>query len=90
LIWKHPLSETVAFFAGQKAFISGDTGPTHLAAALGLPMLTIFVSSKKEQYGYHDGRFRFAVSYDGSVQQREQITESIKILTRAITHGIHK
>ncbi|OGB69924.1 MAG: hypothetical protein A2Y94_08705 [Caldithrix sp. RBG_13_44_9] len=90
MIWKHPLSETLAFFAGQKAFISGDTGPAHLVAALGLPMLTIFVSSKKQQYGYHDGSLRFAVSYDGSAQKLEKIAESIKILTQAITHEINK
>ena len=90
LIWEHPLVETMAFIAGQKAFISGDTGPAHLAAALGLPMLTIFIHSKKEQYGYHDGRLRFALTYDGSENQRAEIAETIRILIQAITHASKK
>jgi heptosyltransferase-3 len=87
IIWKAPLSETVAFFAGQKVFISGDTGPSHLAAALGLPMITIFISSKKEQYGYHNGKLRFALSYSGSSQDRQEIVKSMKILAQALAHG---
>jgi len=90
LIWEHPLAETMAFFAGQKAFISGDTGPAHLAAALGLPMLTIFVNSKKEQYGYHDGQSRFALTYDGSETQRAKIVETVRILIRTIIHESKK
>jgi ADP-heptose:LPS heptosyltransferase len=90
LIWEHPLAETMAFFAGQKVFISGDTGPAHLAAALGLPMLTIFVNSKKEQYGYHDGRLRFALTYDGLENQRAEILKTIRILIQAITHESKK
>jgi ADP-heptose:LPS heptosyltransferase len=87
IIWKAPLIETVAFFAGQKVFISGDTGPSHLAAALGLPMITIFTSSKKEQYGYHDGKLRFALSYSGSSRDREEIVKSMEILAQVLTHG---
>ncbi len=86
LIWRYPLEDTLIFFATQRAFISGDTGPAHLAAALGLAMLTIFINSKSEQYGYHDGERQFAIVYDGSSESEETIVTAIKKMAESITH----
>jgi len=86
LIWRYPLEDTLTFFATQRAFISGDTGPAHLAAALGLPMLTVFINSKSEQYGYHDGERRFAIVYDGSSESKEALVTAIKKMAESITH----
>lgn len=86
LIWRHPLEQTLIFFATQRAFISGDTGPTHLAAALGLPMLTVFIKSKSNQYGYHDGARRFAIVYDGSSESQGIIVTALKKMAETVTH----
>lgn len=86
LIWRYPLKDTLIFLATQRAFISGDTGPAHLAAVLGLPMLTIFINSKSEQYGYHDGERRFAIVYDGSSESEETIITAIKKIAESIIH----
>ncbi len=75
LIWDQPLPDTAAFFAGQKVFISADTGPAHLAAALGLPMLTVFLSSRSSQYGYHDGISRFSIDYENTPDIHGKIHE---------------
>ncbi|HEV2117856.1 MAG TPA: glycosyltransferase family 9 protein [Terriglobales bacterium] len=37
-----PLSELVAFTRRARLFIGGDTGPMHLAAALGVPVVALF------------------------------------------------
>jgi heptosyltransferase-1 len=37
-----PLAELIALTRGARLFIGGDTGPMHLAAALGVPVVAIF------------------------------------------------
>lgn len=37
-----PVSELIAFTRRARLFIGGDTGPLHLAAALGIPVVAIF------------------------------------------------
>ena len=39
------LRELIAFLAGAKLFVGNDTGPTHIAAAAGRPVVAIFGSS---------------------------------------------
>jgi hypothetical protein len=65
LIWRRGLEETAAFFSCFDYFISGDTGPLHLAAALPCRTLGIFMNPAVAQYGYHDGERRFALQWQG-------------------------
>ena len=69
-IWNAPLTETAAFFSLFDIFISGDTGPMHLAAAIGLPTLGVFVNSNIRQYGYEDGVKHFALFWRDDVENR--------------------
>ncbi len=72
-LWHAPLTETAAFFAGFDVFFSGDTGPMHLAAALDIPTLTIFVNSNLRQYGYHDGQRHFSLLWRDTPEDREKL-----------------
>ncbi|GAB4327611.1 MAG: hypothetical protein Kow0037_01300 [Calditrichia bacterium] len=53
ILWNKALSDTAIFFSAFDAFVSGDTGPLHLAAALGVPTFSIFLNSNLKQYGYN-------------------------------------
>lgn len=75
--WRESLPETAAFFAQFSLFVSGDTGPMHLAAALGLPTLTIFIDSNLMQYGYHDGKKHFALQWQDTPECRRAINRAI-------------
>ncbi len=44
------LMELMEIFRGYRAFISSDTGPMHLAWALGLPTVAIFIDSEIEKF----------------------------------------
>lgn len=45
------LSELARFAGGLSLFISGDTGPLHLAAASGVPCLGLFTQTDPARYG---------------------------------------
>jgi heptosyltransferase-3 len=40
------------FFLNYKCIVIPDTGPMHLVAAMGIPLIQVFVNSSIEQYGY--------------------------------------
>ncbi len=80
LVWQHPLDKTAVFFAGQQIFVSGDTGPAHLALALGLPVLMIFMSTSRHQYGYHDDVKRFSLDYRSIPEDHNIISDYLKKL----------
>lgn len=73
LIWKRPLTETAAFLAAFRLVVSGDTGPMHLAAALGVPTLTVFVRSSIRQYGYEDGGRNASLVWRGAEEDRRKL-----------------
>ncbi|GAB4369380.1 MAG: hypothetical protein Kow0042_11060 [Calditrichia bacterium] len=77
-IWDRPLVDTAVFLSGFKLFISADTGPMHLAVALGIPTLTIFTHSNLQQYGYHDGIQHFSLQYRSGGEFREKLIECLK------------
>ncbi len=54
LIWQRSLMETSAYFSCFRLFVSADTGPMHLAVALRIPTLTLFIKSNMIQYGYQE------------------------------------
>lgn len=87
LIWENALTETAIFFSGFRFFISGDTGPMHLAVALGIPNVSIFNQENYHQYGYDDGKLHFAVRYSGTRKDLVLIQETIKTLCRNILYA---
>lgn len=48
------LSSLAFVMRNAKAVISCDTGPMHIAVAVGTPTCAIFVSTEPKRYGYHD------------------------------------
>jgi heptosyltransferase-2/heptosyltransferase-3 len=73
LIWKRPLTETAAFLSSFRLFVSGDTGPMHLAAALGLPTLAVFVGSNIRQYGRQEEDRHLSLSWKGTPDDRRVV-----------------
>lgn len=78
IIWQAPLPETAAFFSLFRIFVSGDTGPMHLAVALDLPTLTIFVGSNIRQYGYQDGERHFSILWQGNAEDRRLASQCLR------------
>lgn len=46
LVGKLPLSELIALTSKYKFYFGPDTGPTHIAAALGVPLVALFLSKR--------------------------------------------
>lgn len=80
IIWKDSLIKTASFFSLFGMIISADTGPAHLAVAMEIPTITIFISSKIGQYGYNDGRRHFSVEFENLEQTRAFLIKSIQAI----------
>jgi ADP-heptose:LPS heptosyltransferase len=80
LVWKAPLPETARFFSRHQLFISGDTGPMHLAVALGIASLTIFVDSNIVQYGYQQNGKHYALLWNAETSALQSVETSLKEL----------
>ena len=80
IIWKDSLIKTAAFFSLFGMIISADTGPAHLAVAMDVPTITIFISSKIGQYGYNDGKRHFSFELKNPEQTRTFLNKSIQAL----------
>jgi ADP-heptose:LPS heptosyltransferase len=80
IVWKAPLPETAVFFSRHQVFVSGDTGPMHLAVAIGIPSLTIFVDSNIVQYGYHQTGKHYAVLWSDETTALNAVEASLKEL----------
>ncbi len=87
LLWERNLEDTAVFFRAFRLFVSGDTGPMHLAVALGLPTLTLFVRSKMEQYGYQDGERHFSLRIGEKEDDRERIRQALRQLAGRLNRG---
>ncbi len=48
-------------------FISGDTGPMHVAEALGRPTVAIFLASDARVFGHQGKKSRVVTGKDGDV-----------------------
>ena len=46
------LRQTAQFLKRFRILIMPDTGPMHLAAALNIPLIQVFIESNKKWYGY--------------------------------------
>jgi len=73
LIWDKNLVETAKFFSRYQMFISGDTGPMHLAAALGLSTLGIFLRTNLNRYGYRDEKSHFSLIWENDDASYESL-----------------
>jgi ADP-heptose:LPS heptosyltransferase len=51
LAGKTNIPQLVALLAGSKAVISNDTGPSHIAAALNVPMVLVFGFTNPKRVG---------------------------------------
>jgi heptosyltransferase-3 len=61
-----PVEELWSFMDRCQAVISGDTGPMHLAVALGLPTFAMFKIDDVWEYGHDDGQWHRAVLVTGT------------------------
>jgi ADP-heptose:LPS heptosyltransferase len=77
IVWDKPLLQTAKFFSKFHLFISGDTGPMHLAVALGLPTLVLFINSNIKQYGYQDGTKHFALNFSARKEDYSEIESDL-------------
>jgi heptosyltransferase-3 len=55
------LSDFAAAVRACGVFVSGDTGPMHVAVACGVPTVSVFLEDNIERYGYHDGVSHIAI-----------------------------
>jgi ADP-heptose:LPS heptosyltransferase len=78
MIIEGTLQESALFFKTFALFVSTDTGPMHLAAAIGMPTFTVFTKKSNKQYGYHDGikHFSYYISPDAPESAIEKITDT--------------
>ena len=75
------LEELAATIALCDIFISNDTGPVHMAAALGVPTLTLFSTGNDWQVGCLNPKKRFIKKADiNAITVKEVIEESEKLL----------
>jgi ADP-heptose:LPS heptosyltransferase len=63
-IFDGPVEELWSFLDRCVAVISGDTGPMHLAVALGIPTLAFFKVDNVWEYGHNDGKWHRAIFLD--------------------------
>jgi ADP-heptose:LPS heptosyltransferase len=57
-----PIEELWSFINQCQAMISGDTGPMHLAVAMGIPTLALFRVDNVWEYGHDNGKYHRAIA----------------------------
>ena len=62
------LGDFAATVSACRLFISGDTGPMHIAAACGVPTVSVFLEDNVARYGYDDGKSRISVLVQDEAQ----------------------
>jgi len=81
ILWSGNLLDTAVFFSFFQVFISGDTGPLHIAVALNLHSLGIFFHTDIKRYGYNDGERHFSILFDKEKDDYKTLDEYlVKIL----------
>jgi ADP-heptose:LPS heptosyltransferase len=64
---KATIGQMAALIERASIFISGDTGPMHVAEALGKPTVAIFLASDAQVFGHQGKRSRVVTGKDGAV-----------------------
>lgn len=76
------LGDFAAVVKACGVFVSGDTGPMHVAVACGVPTVSIFLEDHVERYGYHDGSSHVAIRVEGDKEGADEVTAAaLKMLT---------
>jgi ADP-heptose:LPS heptosyltransferase len=76
------LGDFAAVIKACGVFVSGDTGPMHIAVACGVPTVSIFLEDHVERYGYHDGASHVAIRVrDDERGPDEVIAAALRMLT---------
>jgi lipopolysaccharide heptosyltransferase II len=70
LVGKTSIRQLIALLAGAKVVVSNDTGPAHIAAALGVPMVLIFGLTNPSRVGPYD-RSETVVAIDADKRGEE-------------------
>ncbi len=81
--WKRPLVDTALFFSRFRLFISADTGPMHLAVAVGVPTLTLFTTTNLKQYGYQENQKHVSLYWQNTPEMRTHLEAIIIQFYRA-------
>jgi ADP-heptose:LPS heptosyltransferase len=75
-----PLGDFAATVKAGGLFISGDTGPMHIAAACGVPTVSVFLEDNLARYGYDDGTRRVSIRvHDGAQGAKDVVTAAMKL-----------
>ncbi|RMG68210.1 MAG: hypothetical protein D6715_02840 [Calditrichaeota bacterium] len=86
-LWEEPLTETAALFSTFQLFVSGDTGPRHLAVALRVPTVGIFHHSNMHQYGTAgDQRHRTIQLTGNRLRDWRQVEAELKRMGAIVAH----
>jgi len=73
-----PLILLIGLISKCDLFITGDNGPLHLAAALGVPCVQIFRVDNWRRYGYTDAPHRIVMPVEPSYENvRSAVMESL-------------
>jgi ADP-heptose:LPS heptosyltransferase len=75
------LGDFAAAIKASGLFISGDTGPMHIAVACGVPTVTVFLEDNVERYGYDDGVRHVSVRVLDEAQGVEEVLAAAVRLT---------
>ncbi|MFA6471282.1 MAG: glycosyltransferase family 9 protein [Candidatus Latescibacterota bacterium] len=65
------VGQMAAIIERARLFVSGDTGPMHVAEALGKPVVAIFLASNAQVYGHHGKKTRVVTGNEGSITAEE-------------------
>ncbi|OGC78400.1 MAG: hypothetical protein A2145_01750 [candidate division Zixibacteria bacterium RBG_16_40_9] len=74
-----PITKLAAFIKRCNLFISSDTGPMHLAVALKVPTLSIFIDSDVKKFGPKGDRHRVISGEVGLEQVKVAVKEMLEI-----------
>ena len=73
-----PLGLLIGLISKCELFITGDNGPLHLAAALGIPCVQIFLVDNWKRYGYRDAPHKIVMPLEPSYEKvRSAVMESL-------------
>ncbi len=74
-----PITKLAAVIQNCKLFISSDTGPMHLAVALGIPTVSIFIDSDVKKYGPQGDRHKVVTGDVGLEQVKVAVKEILEV-----------
>ncbi len=86
LLWQRELLQTAAFLSLFNIFVSGDTGPLHLAVVIDRPTLGIFIDSNITQYGYQVNNKNLSLWWEGKPEDHQLLKAYLTKLLRTAEH----